>query len=230
MAEQILVERALNRALLARQLLLERSNLPIASALEQIAGIQNQYAPNAYIRLRSCLERFERDDLTHALERRAVVQGTLMRSTIHTVSAMDYWGLAIGVRRARREWALRHVTGSVSPREMERQALAVRSALIKGPLRGRDLSKLASRDVGIWLDMVRIPPSGTWERRRADLYQLAETWLGKANVTEWQGLELLVRRYLGGFGPASAGDIASWSGVTTDVLTPVIESLNLRHF
>ena len=107
MAERVLTERELNRALLARQLLLERSTLSIPRALERIGGIQNQYAPNAYVRLWSCLEGFRREQLTRALERRTVVQGTLMRSTIHTVSAREYWHDVAGLGRARREWMLR---------------------------------------------------------------------------------------------------------------------------
>ena len=72
-----------------------------------MGGIQNQYAPNAYIRLWSCLEGFRREQLTRALERRTVVQGTLMRTTIHLVSAREYWLYAAGLRRAAREWQLR---------------------------------------------------------------------------------------------------------------------------
>ncbi|HLF68829.1 MAG TPA: crosslink repair DNA glycosylase YcaQ family protein, partial [Gaiellaceae bacterium] len=90
MAQRVLTQRELNRALLARQLLLERSRLPVPRALERLAGIQNQYAPNAYIRLWSCLEGFRRDDLTRALERRTVVQATLLRATIHVVSKRDF--------------------------------------------------------------------------------------------------------------------------------------------
>ena len=86
----LLTERALNRALLARQLLLERASLGIPEALSRLAGIQNQYAPNAYIRLWSCLEGFRRDDLTRAYEDASVVQGTLMRGTIHAVARTDY--------------------------------------------------------------------------------------------------------------------------------------------
>lgn len=126
MTSAVLSERRLNRALLARQLLLERARLPIPRALERIGGIQNQYAPSAYIRLWSCLEGFRREDLTRALERRSVVQGTLMRTTIHTVSARDYWLLALGVRRARREWWLRLQKGAVDEREMRRRASSLR--------------------------------------------------------------------------------------------------------
>jgi hypothetical protein len=74
--------------------------------------------------------------------------------------------------------------------------------------------------------MIRVPPSGTWERRRADLYGLAPT----ASVTESEGLRHLVRRYLGGFGPATLGDIADWGGVPLTSLKPVIESMTLRRF
>ena len=102
--ERTLTQRELNRALLARQLLLERVKLPVSKALERIAGIQDQYAPNAYIRLWSCLEGFERDELTRALERRTVVQATLMRETIHLVSKRDYWPFAVAIRAAQREW------------------------------------------------------------------------------------------------------------------------------
>jgi len=106
-AERTLTKRELNRALLARQLLLERVRLPIPRALERICGIQDQYAPNAYIRLWSCLEGFQRDDLTRALERRSVVQATLMRATIHVVAKRDYWPFAVAVRAPQRAWWLR---------------------------------------------------------------------------------------------------------------------------
>jgi Winged helix DNA-binding domain len=94
---------ALNRALLVRQLLLERARTPLPRALERIGGIQAQYAPSMYVGLWSRLDGFERGALTAALERRSVVQGTLMRSTIHLVSKADYWPLALATRAARRE-------------------------------------------------------------------------------------------------------------------------------
>ena len=105
-AERVLTTRELNRALLARQLLLERVRLPIPRVLERIGGIQNQYAPNGYIRLWSSIDGFT-DDLTRALERRSVIQGTLMRETIHLVSRRDYPLFAAGIRRSGQEWLLR---------------------------------------------------------------------------------------------------------------------------
>src|SRR5689334_3591201 len=109
MADRVLGKRALNRALLARQLLLGRASLPPPRALERLGGIQNQYAPNGYIRLWSCLEAFERDDLDRALDRRTVLQATSLRGTIHLLSPRDFWlfEAAIGASR-RRRWERAH--------------------------------------------------------------------------------------------------------------------------
>jgi hypothetical protein len=78
--------------------------------------------------------------------------------------------------------------------------------------------------------MVRVPPSGTWERRRADLYGLADDWLELVAATEHDGLRHLVTRYLRGFGPATVADITSWTGVNVTTLRPVIDGLVLRRF
>ncbi len=221
-----MTERELNRALLARQLLLERSSLSIPRALERLGGIQNQYAPNAYIRLASCLETFQRDQLTRALGRRTVVQGTLMRTTIHTVSAPDFGLFSAGLRRARREWYLR-VNKGTDAGELQRLARRLRAALADGPLTKAELDRALPGwgRAALWLDLVRAPPSGTWERRRADLYGLAP----EAEASERDGLEHLVRRYLGGFGPARVREIASWAGVPPAWFEPVVESLALRE-
>src|SRR5207248_6290616 len=89
--ERTLTARDLNRALLARQFLLERSTLPLVPTLERIGGLQTQYAPSGYIGLWSRMRNFRRGALTRALEQRRVIQGSLLRSTIHMVSAHDYW-------------------------------------------------------------------------------------------------------------------------------------------
>jgi hypothetical protein len=68
-------------------------------------------------------------------------------------------------------------------------------------------------NAGLWVDLVRVPPSGTWARRRADRLGLAEDWVGPADATEADGLAHLVRAYLRGFGPAPWRDIALWAGI-----------------
>ena len=181
-AERTLSRRALNRALLARQLLLERARAPVPRALERVAGIQAQYAPSMYVGLGSRLEDFSRDQLTRALEGRTVVQGTLMRTTIHLVSARDYWPCAVAVREARRRGWLRSRPERPKPEDLVAAAARLRPRLAQGPPRRRELDDLVGKansvGVGLWLDMVRVPPSGTWERRRADLYAAAEDWIG----------------------------------------------------
>jgi hypothetical protein len=232
-AERTLTQPELNRALLARQLLLERVRLPIPQALERIAGIQDQYAPNAYIRLWSCLEGFRRDDLTRALERRSVVQATLMRETIHVVSRRDYWPFAVAIRAAQREWFLRVRKPRPKERDLERQVKELGQLLAVGPRRTEELADAAGRSWGWaspWFEHVRVPPSGTWEKRRANLIQTADNWLGPEDVEEAGARDHLVRRYLAAFGPASRKDIMQWSHLTLADVASALERLSLRRF
>jgi hypothetical protein len=238
-SERVLSTRELNRALLARQLLLERSPRPLQGALEQVAGLQAQYAPSPYIGLWSRLRDFSRDQLTRALEDRRAVQATLMRSTIHIVSAADYPPFTEAIRSARRDWWTRVARGELEGVDVEAAAALVRERLAAGPARQAELAKLLTdkgyprpvwNGIGLWVDMVRVPPSGTWERRRADLYGLAEDWLGPWQVDEADALEHLVRRYLAGFGPASLADLGSWAAMPLTRLRPVLERVGTRRF
>jgi hypothetical protein len=188
-----------------------------------------------YIGLWSRLEGFERGALTHALERRSVVQGTLLRSTIHLVSARDWWPLWVAVERGRREWWLKVNREGLTARDMSAAARKLRTRLAGGTVLRRAeieaiVGKRAAAGIGHWLPMVRVPPSGTWERRRADLYAAAEDWLGPADITRDDALDHLVRRYLGGFGPARLADIASWAGIPAPEIAPALERLRLRRF
>ncbi len=237
MTESVFTPRHLNRALLARQHLLERSVLDLPRVVEGMGGIQMQYAPAGYIALWSRMNGFERPMLTDALERREVIQATLMRATIHTVSAADYWPMRIGIRRINREWYTRVAARELDGVDMERAAEVTRALLADGPLPMAELTAgleaaglpaRAAKQVGLWVDLVRVPPSGTWERRRADLYGLAEWWLPPTGTTEDEGIELLVRRYLGAFGPAAPRDIAGWMGLSVGQLRHVLDGMELR--
>jgi hypothetical protein len=234
--ERVLTERELNRALLERQFLLSRRREGLPRALERLGGIQAQYAPSMYIGLWSRLADFERDGLTRALERRSVVQATLMRSTIHLVAVGDFWPFAAGTRDARWEsWRRAYRNRGPSPRtaiatarKLDRMlagAALSRTELLEGidgPLFG-----LASTR----LNLVRVPPSGTWERRRADLFGRAEDWIGPApDISAEDGIDLLIRRYLRAFGPASVADVASWAGLQITPVKNALERIELRHF
>jgi hypothetical protein len=231
--------RQLNRAVLARQHLLSRVELDIPTVLQHVGGLQTQYAPSAYVGLWSRLVAFEREALTRALVDRSVVQGTLIRCTIHMVAAEDYWTICAGVRASRRQWWVR-VAKSRTLVDIPHETIAelLRAELADGPRPAAELVAAMERagfakplweGAGLWLDMVRVPPSGTWERRRADRYGLADQWITSTTApSEDDGLRLLLTRYLGAFGPAALADAATWAGVPRARLEPVATAMELR--
>jgi hypothetical protein len=234
-SDRVLTARELNRALLARQLLLERSNLSVPRVLERIGGIQAQYAPSSYVRLWTNLRRFAMADLDRLLDQRKVVQGTLMRSTIHLVSAADYWPIAEGIGPSRQEWWHRTFGKEFSRDEIDQIAAKLDRQLAGRVWPRKDLDGLMrshSTTVwsGAWVALIRVPPSGTWKRRRADLFQRAAEWIGPSDADEAEGLELLLRRYLGGFGPARLADAAKWAGVDVPKMRAAADRMTLRSF
>ena len=211
----VLSQRVLNRTLLQRQLLLERAETSLPEAVGQAGGLQTQYAPSGYVGLWTRVADLERDALTRALEDRSVIQATLMRTTIHLVSRRDYWKLSMGTQRAQQEWAQR--TQLLPPeRKLQSTADQLRAALADGPKTVKELGDVAKGfigSLGYWVPLVRVPPSGTWERRRADRLAIAEDWVGPIDATEDEGLRYLVEMYLRAFGPAPWKDIAQWAGI-----------------
>jgi hypothetical protein len=210
-----LSQRALNRALLARQLLIERSPLSIVEAIEQVGGLQTQYPPSGYVGLWTRLASFERGELTAALEDRSVIQATLMRTTIHMVSRREFWRYAADVREARRRSAAR-IRALPPENALRARSERLAAALADGPRNVKELGDMATGflgTLGLWVDLVRVPPSGTWERRRADRLGLADSWVGPCDAIEEEGLMHLVRANLRAFGPARWADIAGWAGI-----------------
>ncbi|HEV2785990.1 MAG TPA: winged helix DNA-binding domain-containing protein [Solirubrobacteraceae bacterium] len=234
MAERVLTTRELNRAVLARQHLLEPSRGSIVKTLQAIGGIQAQYAPSMYVGLWSRMRDLERDALTRALEQRTVIQATLMRVTIHLVAKRDYWPFALATRAARRELWIRAMRKGATHAELEGLAERLREHLDEhGQISRKELDTLVGKPhaigVGLWIDLVRVPPSGTWERRRADLFAAAEDWIGAPpEMSAEQAAAQLVRSYLAGFGPASRADIASYTGLPRREIAPALEHLKLR--
>jgi hypothetical protein len=236
-AERVLTERELNRVVLARQLLLERSKLSVPRALERIGGIQAQYAPSMYVGLWTRLADFDRDQLTRALERRSVVQGTLLRSTIHLVTPRDWWAWAAATRERRREEWLRTRKGVATAKELAVIARKVRARLADGSIGRKDLQELVDKGapgisaINAWLDLVRVPPSATWDRRRADEFALAEVWLGPdPKPPKGEATRSLVESYLRGFGPATPNEIADWAGLPMGPVKAALQELELRRF
>lgn len=225
----------LNRAVLARQLLLERASLDPVAAVEAVGGLQTQYAPSAYVGLWSRLAGFRRADLTSALLEGRVVQAWVMRCTIHMVSARDYWPLTEAVRAQRRVWFLRSPHGFTEA-EVTAAAQVVAARLADGPAKQAELvaalvaagfAKAVFQGVQLWLDLVRVPPAGTWALPRAHVYGLATEAVSAVPVERAAAEELLVRRYLGGFGPATASDVARYAGWNVSETRAVLGRLEL---
>ncbi len=115
--------------------------------------------------------------------------------------------------------------------DLHRATRVARKALADGPRRRDELVPLVGGTVawnGVDLDLLRMPPSGTWERRRADLFATAESVLGPPSISEADALDHLLRRYLAAFGPATLAEAADWAGVKPATLRPSAERLPLR--
>ena len=231
----VLSERARNRAVLARQQLLARSPAALPAVLDTIGGIQAQYAPSMYVGLWSRVDGFERHQLTSALVDRSVVQGTLMRATIHLVSAADYWPLTIAVRDHRRRWWLQTQRFGLTEDRMIEAARRTHERLASGPVTHADLAAHIGKDAmaGIheFVDLVRVPPSGTWAKRRADRYALATSWIGpEPDLSPTDALRHAISRYLGAFGPSRPRDIATWAGVPAAATREALAEITLSTY
>jgi Winged helix DNA-binding domain len=240
-SERVLTLRELNRALLARQLLLERARLPLVRAIERIGALQAQHAPSPYIALWSRLEGFRIAELERALARGQVVKATLMRTTLHMVSRADYWTIVAALLPARMERVERSFPG------LDLDALEERLlALEEGPqIRERwyeVLDELTDRPIKpderwpLWgtvltrAQLVHAPPSGAFGYRGSPTFVPAASWLGPRPDPPEAPLAALVRRYLGAFGPASVDDVSSWTGLRTPLVRQGLDALSLRRF
>jgi hypothetical protein len=235
-AGRVLTIRELNRATLARQLLLERRRMSVPKAIERLAGLQAQWPPSPYVALWSRLADFERERLTRALVRRQVVKATVMRITLHLVSARDYILFAGALKAPRVAQLTRRMERmgvDVDVPALAEQALAL---MADGPRSRSEVLEVfgATGDQPwfIWtlvqaeLGLVRAPDSATWRRTLGPVkYVPAQMWLGRQPDSEPRALVHLVRRYLSAFGPASRADLAQWSGLTVSALTPALEAL-----
>jgi hypothetical protein len=220
--EVVLSDRALNRATLARQALLEREATTPADLIERFAGVQAQEPVVPYITLWSRLARFAPEDLQALLASGAVVRVPLWRNTIHHVTRADFERFWATSRRGGNY----KVRGSVEGLDAEAIVTAAREALpMTLPALGRALaerfpghdpfrlSMVARRE----LPLVHLPPAGFWQRGGAVHNDVAD------GCSAEQADAALVLRYLRGFGPASVMDAQYFAGVTR--LKPAFEAL-----
>ena len=220
--------RELNRALLARQMLLERQKLGVVDAIERLGGLQGQWAPAPYVALWSRLKGFEREQLTKAIDGGEVIKATLMRATLHLVSAREYPAYSLATMDGR--FGAWRPPGGPVLMDLERMHADVMKFAAKTPrtreeIEGRvaaHLPKSAAKDERLrnWFVWAAVATSGlVWEPAgaRFEHRQLARHIAPPAKLRRAPkpdaAYDLVVRHHLAAFGPASVADIASWSSV-----------------
>ena len=225
MTAPLLDRRALNRATLARQLLLERQLVPALELLERLVGLQAQTPQSPYVSVWSRIEGFEPEELSGLIRDRRAVRVALMRSTIHLVSARDCLRLRPLVQPSiDRQFASSRHSRLVAGADADEVAAAARALLRDERVTFTELGRrLAERfpgsDAGALAQLVRtrvtlvqIPPRGLWRHAGAPSCAAAEDWLGKPFARR-PSLPRFVRGYLAAFGPAGVRDLQAWSGL-----------------
>ena len=238
----VLSLRALNRATLARQLLLERSELPVLHAVAHLVGLQAQEPPDPYLGLWSRLADFRPEELSALLLDRRVVRIAVMRSTLHLVTADDCVVLRPLMQPVLDAELARHREYAPSLVAVDLDAvLAFGREFLAEPRTGRELrAALAERFPAHHpaalayacrnhLGVVHVPPRGVWGQTGGVVTTTAEAWLGQPLASS-PSLDDVVVRYFGAFGPATVADVAAWSRLTG--LREVVERLRpqLRTF
>lgn len=228
MTEATMTWRAINRALLARQLLLERSPMPAQAAIEHLVGIQAQLPNSPYPGLWSRLEGFSFSHLSTLVTDRLAVRIAMMRSTVHLVTTADALRLRPVLQpMLERRFLSTSFAKALSGADIGTIVDAARQTLDERPLTLAELAKVLAarfpdRDptalaqaARTYLPLVQIPPRGLWRHSGAARHTTLSTWARHLGGTGQPAtLAELVTRYLGAFGPATVADIQTWSGLT----------------
>jgi hypothetical protein len=247
MPDEVLSLRALNRALLSRQNLIDRETLPpagdrvarsarVLAMIEHLVGLQAQAPFPPYYGLWSRLDGFRPEDLASLITDRTVVRIALMRGTIHLVSARDCLELRSLLEPVFGRWFRSTYARQLAGADLAEVAAAGRALVESEPMMFRQLGEaLAARwpdhppdalaqAIRALVPLVQVPPRAVWGRAGQSLHTSAEHWLGGSVPDAGTGgLARLVTRYLAAFGPATVRDAQAWSGLTG--LRAVMEQL-----
>ena len=220
-----LTRRAVGRATLARQHLLERTEADAAQEIAHLGGMQAQAPLAPYVGLWTRLRGFTAEDLSSLYRQRQVVRMALMRSTIHLTTAEDAlaWRPLVEpvIARSTQSAFGKHYDGldraqlAQAARELTEQAphtFSELGALLAERFPGRDAAALAQA-ARAHLPLVQVPPRGIWGETGRIAHTTTRAWLGRDPVDK-PDVDAMVRRYLQAFGPATVMDAQAWSGLT----------------
>ncbi|WP_418959863.1 winged helix DNA-binding domain-containing protein [Streptomyces tritici] len=231
----VLTRRALNRATLARQLLLRREALSAEEAVRRLVGLQAQNTKPPYYALAARLDGFRPEELSALMESRAVARMVTMRSTIHTHTADDCLTLRPLMQAGGPDRELKVFRKRLAGVDLDRLAGLSRELVEERP---RSVKELRTLLLAEWPDadplaltvgarcllpLVQVTPRGLWERSGQVELTTAERWFGRPVADPPPAPDATVRRYLAAFGPASVKDTQAWSGLTG--LRPAFERL-----
>ncbi|AQW47098.1 winged helix DNA-binding domain-containing protein [Streptomyces violaceusniger] len=228
----VLGDRALGRATLARQLLLDRAGVPVLDAVAHLCGMQAQEPQEPFIGLWSRLRAFDPAVLSDLLSGRSLVRTHLMRRTVHLLTADDTLAW-----RARHETMLRQRVLGTYRRELEgidlgELAVAGRAVMADGE--PRSMAELVGALAARWpgpapralgemliaalVPVAQTPPRGLWRTKAGVRNVLLSSWLGREPDPPYldgsdPAGQALVRRYLAAFGPAASADLRAWCGL-----------------
>ncbi len=219
-------------------MLLGRERAGVVKAVEQLLALQAQVPRPPHVALWSRLQKFDREHLLKALHARTLVRGTMMRGTLHIMSAKDFLAFRMALQPALTA-GMMSVVGKGPIPSIDTLVTAGRSAFgrkarpfadVRAALQSR-FPDAHDRSMGyavrMQLPLVQVPLDGeSWGFAAESDFALAEHWL-KTKVGSGAGAGALVLRYLAAFGPASAADIQGWLGIrgVADVLAPLREKL-----
>jgi hypothetical protein len=242
LSPEILSQRALNRALLARQHLLERRQGSAAEEIEHLVGMQAQVPNSPYVGLWTRLEGFHPDELADLINTRRAVRLGLMRNTIHLVTARDCLEQRSHFQSLfERAWQTSHFGRNLVGIDIRAVIAEATLLMAEKPRTFSELGKLLQRRwpdrdatslayaIRYLVPIVQVPPRGIWGKSAQATWTSTELWLRRPLAAK-PSIDKLVLRYLAAFGPATVSDVATWSGLTG--LRDVVERLRpkLRTF
>ncbi|GAA1937034.1 winged helix DNA-binding domain-containing protein [Streptomyces durmitorensis] len=227
----VLDNRALNRATLARQLLLDRAGVPVVDAVAHLGGLQAQEPQEPFVGLWSRLDGFDPAELSDHLVQRRVVRTHLMRRTVHLVTADDALAWRARHDAMLRQRVLGVYRSELDGTDLDELAAAGRAVMADGE--PRSMTELARALAGRWptpgpralgemlmalVPMAQLPPRGLWRTKAGVRNAPLSSLLGRevdplsADGADPVG-QAMLRRYLAAFGPAASADLRAWCGL-----------------